>query len=140
MNDILGDLNEMFEEALEGADTSTLGQKLQAKRESLKLKLVDIARITGLSESLIWKIESDKLDDIKISTMKKLSLVYDVSPQVFIAHLGQDASLAQIQQKAHAIANARTIFHESKNGEFDINKALTKKDVGTVIKVNLVKK
>lgn len=113
MNDIIGELNTMFDEALEGADHETLGEKLRKKRTSLNLKLVDIARITGLSESIVGKIESDKIDDIKISTMKKLSIAYDVSPDLFITHMGLDETLAQMPQKMNNISQARILLMES---------------------------
>lgn len=107
MDNILKEINETFDEAIENADKRTLGEKLQAKREEFNLKLVDIARITGLSESLIGKIESDKLDDMKISTMKKLVQAYDISPSVFIMHLGGNDSLGDIVTKRAMLELAR---------------------------------
>lgn len=110
MEDILSELNGMFEEAIEVADKQTIGQKLEEKRNSLNLKLVDIARITGLSESLIGKIESDKLDDIKISTMKKLSIAYGIPAEVFITHMGLNEELSEIPKKTSELINARNLL------------------------------
>jgi transcriptional regulator with XRE-family HTH domain len=115
MSDIIRDLDSMFKEAIEGADHETLGEKLQKKRATLNLKLVDIARITGLSESLVGKIESDKIDDIKISTMKKLSIAYNISPKIFITHMGLDDSLNQMNRRMNEISDARILFKKIPN-------------------------
>lgn len=111
MNDILGEINEMCDAALEVADHETLGQKLQKSRTELGLKLVDISRVTGLSESLIGKIESDKIDDIKISTMKKLSLAYELPVKLFIDHLGVEESMDHISQKLTDMKLARLAIY-----------------------------
>lgn len=110
MNDILNEINQAFDEAIENADQRTLGEKLQDLRKAKGLKLVDIARITGLSESLVGKIEGDKLDDIKISTMKKLCIAYDVSPDLFIMHMGNDDEVSQIKTKSKDVHRARAVL------------------------------
>jgi transcriptional regulator with XRE-family HTH domain len=110
MNEILNELDSMFDEAIEEADKQSLGQKLQGKRLALNLKLVDVANATGLSESLIGKMESDQVNDIKVSTMKKLSMAYEIPADVFIAHLGLDESLAEIEQKIADVSKARNVL------------------------------
>lgn len=107
MNDVLNQINEAFDEIIENADKRTLGEKLQEKRESLGLKKVDMARISGLSESLIGKLESDLIDDITISTMKRLCMTYDLAPKVFIDHLGLDEEMSEIPKRAFKMVIAR---------------------------------
>ena len=110
MSDILNELNDMFEEAMENAEARTLGEILTQSRTSLNLKLVDISKITGLSESLIGKLESDQVSDMKISTMKKLSIAYDVPAKVFISHLGCDEEISGMPKKVTQISNARKVL------------------------------
>ena len=110
MTDLLKELNEMFDEALENAEARYLGEILIQARGTLNLKLVDIARITGLSESLIGKLESDQVTDMKVSTVKKLSIAYDVPVNVFMSFLGRDEDLADMGDKAAKTATARTLL------------------------------
>lgn len=116
MDDVLKQINDIFDEAIKNADGRSLGEKLQEKREEFNLKLVDIAKITGLSESLIGKIESDKLDDMKISTMKKLVQAYEIPPSVFIMHLGGNESLGDIATKRAMLELARESLKMPRGG------------------------
>lgn len=104
---VLNELNEMFDEAIENSDKRTLGQILQEKRLAQKLKLADIAKVTELSESIVGRIEADQVKDMKISTMKKLSLAYGVSYKIFVDHLGDDISEVGIQENIRQISEAR---------------------------------
>lgn len=107
MDDVLKQLNEAFDEVIANADKRTLGEKLIEKREAEGLKKVDIARITGLSESLIGKLENDRLEDITISTMKRLVMAYDIAPNVFITHLGRDEEIAEIPKRVLTVKMAK---------------------------------
>ena len=112
MSDVLSQLDKMFDEAIKKTDPETLGEKLQKKRESMGLKMVDIAKISGLSESLIGKIESNKIDDIKISTMKRLCGAYDLPPKLFIDRMGINDSVERMSKKTKEIAKARKVLKE----------------------------
>lgn len=112
MSDVLNQIDKMFDEAIKNTDEETLGEKLQKKRESLGLKMVDIAKISGLSESLIGKIESNKIDDIKISTMKRLCGAYEVSPKLFIDRMGIKDSTDRMNKKMKEISKARKTLKE----------------------------
>lgn len=88
MKDILDEIEDVFNKGIKSADKATIGQKLQEKRHSLHLTIGSISKISGLSEFFIKQIENDKINDIKISTMKKLSMAYDLSPDVFVKYMG----------------------------------------------------
>lgn len=88
MDDVLKQINEMFDEVIANSDKKSLGQILIEKRLSLNLKVDDIIRITNLSGSFIKSLENDEINDIKISELKKLVYAYDIPPKVFIDRLG----------------------------------------------------
>jgi transcriptional regulator with XRE-family HTH domain len=107
MDEIFKQIDDMTAEAIKNADTETLGEKLQKKRELLGLKMIDISRISGLSESLIGKIEGDKIDDIRISTLKRLCVAYEVSPKLFIDLMAVNDSVERMKEISKTLSDAR---------------------------------
>lgn len=83
-------LNNMFDKAQKDTKAKSLGEIVESKREKLGMSQADLARETELSASLISKIEGNRAKDLKVSTVKKLSMALNIDAMTFFLLLATD--------------------------------------------------
>lgn len=103
----LEELSDLFDQALELSDNRTLGEVLQDKRKEIGVTVKDISKITSLSESIIGKIEADKVNDMSASTMLKMCLAYGINPDNFLSYLYGDILEGNISKEVREVSEAR---------------------------------
>lgn len=60
----------------------TTGERIAFYRERANMKMVDLAKKIGITRQLLWKYETNRVDDIPIKNIAKIGEVLGVFPTV----------------------------------------------------------
>ena len=84
-----------------------LHEILVIRREELCLERKDIVNLTGLSVATISRLENGQLEDIKVSSLKKLSQAYGVDQEMMLLGIARDLDSRDIEKKRDKISKSR---------------------------------
>lgn len=90
MKTVLDEINEAFDEAIQNAESRSLGTILKVRRSTANLKIEDISKSSGLSKEFLERLEKDEVNDLLISEAKNLTRAYKVSISLFISSFGSN--------------------------------------------------
>jgi len=97
---------------------SSLGATLKKSRKTLRLTLVQVQDLTGISNAYLSQLENDKIKNPSVNILSKLSSVYKLPLKSLLADANMiDKQKKEEEEKNLSFAQKVAFFSENLNEE-----------------------